>query len=74
MEKTKPDNHYATIILEELINKQRFETLKEYILFAWSEKPNLRTREILNACTIEYLTKGKKNEKIIKFNSNIINN
>jgi hypothetical protein len=76
MKRLKPDNQYASIILEEAINNQRFETIIEYILFAWREKPNLRKREILNACTIEYLTKnkGKKNENIIRFYTNTINN
>lgn len=76
MTKLKSDKHYATVILTEAINNQRFQTLIEYILFAWREKPNLRKREILNAFTIEYLTKnkGKKNENIIRFNTNTINN
>ena len=76
MTKLKSDKHYATVILTEAISNQRFQTLVEYILFAWREKPNLRKREILNACTIEYLTKnkGKKNENIIRFYTNTINN
>ncbi len=48
MTKLKSDKHYATVILEEAINNRRFQTLIEYILFAWREKPNLRKREILN--------------------------
>ena len=75
MKNLKPDKHYATIILTDLIENSRWETLLEYILFAWREKPSLRKREILNAFTIEYLTnnKGKKNENIIRFITNIGN-
>jgi hypothetical protein len=43
-------------------------------MFAWREKPSLRKREILNAFTIEYLNnKGKKNENVIRFVTNIGN-
>ena len=74
MTKLKSDKHYATVILTEAISNQRFQTLIEYILFAWREKTNLRKREILNAFTIEYLNnKGKKNENVIRFVTNIGN-
>ena len=74
MTKLKSDKHYATVILTEAISNQRFQTLIEYILFAWREKPSLRKREILNAFTIEYLNnKGKKNENVIRFVTNIGN-
>ena len=75
MKSLKPDKHYARVVLQGLIENGRWETLLEYILFAWREKPSLRKREILNAFTIEYLTnnKGKKNENIIRFITNIGN-
>ena len=75
MKSLKPDKHYARVVLQDLIENGRWETLLEYILFAWKEKPSLRKREILNAFTIEYLTnnKGKKNENIIRFITNIGN-
>lgn len=75
MKSIKPDKYYARVVLQDLIENGRWETLLEYILFAWREKPSLRKREILNAFTIEYLTnnKGKKNENIIRFITNIGN-
>jgi hypothetical protein len=74
MTKVKTDKHYATLVLQDLIDNSRWETLLEYIMFAWREKPSLRKREILNAVTIEYLTKkGNKNENVIRFVTNIGN-
>ena len=74
MKSLKPDKHYARVVLQDLIENGRWETLLEYIMFAWREKPSLRKREILNAFTIEYLTKkGKKNENVIRFVTNIGN-
>jgi len=70
MKKLKRDKYYASVILKDLIDNARWETLIEYILLAWKNSPNqLKKREILNAITIEYLNKnkGKKNENIIKF-------
>ena len=70
MKKLKKDKYYASVILKDLIDNARWETLIEYILLAWKNSPNqLKKREILNAITIEYLNKnkGKTNENIIKF-------
>ena len=70
MKKLKRDKYYASVILKDLIDNARWETLIEYILLAWKNSPNqLKKREILNAITIEYLNKnkGKTNENIIKF-------
>ena len=75
MRKLKSNKYYASVILKDLIDNARWETLIEYILLAWKNTPSqLKKREILNAITIEYLDnnkKGKKNEKtnIVKFNS-----
>ena len=75
MRKLKSNKYYASVILKDLIDNARWETLIEYILLAWKNTPSqLKKREILNAITIEYLEnnkKGKKNEKtnIVKFNS-----
>ena len=75
MRKLKSNKYYASVILKDLIDNARWETLIEYILLAWKNSPTqLKKREILNAITIEYLEnnkKGKKNEKtnIVKFNS-----
>ena len=75
MRKLKSNKYYASVILKDLIDNARWETLIEYILLAWKNTPRqLKKREILNAITIEYLDnnkKGKKNEKtnIVKFNS-----
>jgi hypothetical protein len=76
--KFKKDKYYASVILKDLIDNARWETLVEYILLAWKNSPNqLKKREILNAITIEYLNKnnkGKKHENIIKFStSKLIN-
>jgi hypothetical protein len=49
MKKLKSDKHYARLVLQDLIENARWETLLEYIMFAWREKPSLRKREILNA-------------------------
>ena len=74
MRKLKSNKYYASVILKDLIDNARWETLIEYILLAWKNSPSqLKKREILNAITIEYLennNKGKKNEKtnIVKFN------
>lgn len=74
MKNLKADKYYASVILKDLIDNCRWETLMEYILLAWKNAPDqLKKREILNAITIEYLeknNKGKKNEKtnIVKFN------
>ena len=73
MKKLKRDKYYASVILKDLIDNARWETLIEYILLAWKNSPNqLKKREILNAITIEYLNKnkGKTNENIIKFSVN----
>ena len=74
MKKLRKDKYYASVILKDLIENSRFETLIEYILLAWKNSPTqLKKREILNAITIEYLNKnnkGKKNENIIKFSTN----
>jgi len=70
MKKLKKDKYYASVILKDLIDNARWETLIEYILLAWKNSPNqLKKKEILNAITIEYLNKnkGKTNENIIKF-------
>ena len=76
MKKSKKDKYYASIILKDLIDNARWETLIEYILLAWKNYPNtLKKREILNAITIDYLNKnkGKKNENIIKFATSKLN-
>jgi hypothetical protein len=77
MRKLKSNKYYASVILKDLIDNARWETLIEYILLAWKNSPSqLKKREILNAITIEYLEnnkKGKKNEKtnIVKFSSKL---
>jgi len=77
MRKLKSNKYYASVILKDLIDNARWETLIEYILLAWKNSPSqLKKREILNAITIEYLknnNKGKKNEKtnIVKFSSKL---
>jgi hypothetical protein len=77
MKKLKSDKYYASVILKDLIDNSRWQTLIEYILLAWKNSPSqLKKREILNAITIEYLekkNKGKTNEKtnIIKFGSKL---
>jgi hypothetical protein len=77
MKKLKKDKYYASVILKDLIDNARWETLIEYILLAWKNSPNqLKKREILNAITIEYLNKnnkGKTNEKtnIVRFDSKL---
>ena len=79
MRKIKSNKFYASVILKDLIDNARWETLMEYILLAWKNSPSqLMKREILNAITIEYLNKnnkGKTNEKnnIVKFNSSKLN-
>jgi hypothetical protein len=79
MRKLKSNKYYASVILKDLIDNARWETLIEYILLAWKNSPSqLKKREVLNAITIEYLDnnkKGKKNEKnnIVKFHSNKLN-
>jgi len=79
MRKLKSNKFYASVILKDLIDNARWETLMEYILLAWKNSPSqLKKREILNAITIEYLNKnnkGKTNEKnnIVKFNSSKLN-
>ena len=75
--KFKKDKYYASVILKDLIDNARWETLVEYILLAWKNSPSqLKKREILNAITIEYLNKnnkGKTNEKtnIVRFDSKL---
>jgi hypothetical protein len=75
--KFKKDKYYASVILKDLIDNARWETLIEYILLAWKNSPSqLKKREILNAITIEYLNKnnkGKTNEKtnIVRFDSKL---
>ena len=75
--KLKKDKYYASVILKDLIDNARWETLIEYILLAWKNSPSqLKKREILNAITIEYLNKnnkGKTNEKtnIVRFDSKL---
>ena len=77
MRKLKSNKYYASVILKDLIDNARWETLIEYILLAWKNSPSqLKKREILNAVTIEYLEnnkKGKINEKtnIVKFSSKL---
>jgi hypothetical protein len=77
MKKLKKDKYYASVILKDLIDNARWETLIEYILLAWKNSPSqLKKREILNAITIEYLNKnnkGKTNEKtnIVRFDSKL---
>jgi hypothetical protein len=77
MKKLKKDKYYASVILKDLIDNARWETLIEYILLAWKKSPSqLKKREILNAITIEYLNKnnkGKTNEKtnIVRFDSKL---
>ena len=77
MRKIKADKYYATVILKDLIDNARWQTLIEYILLAWKNSPNqLKKREILNEITIEYINKnnkGKTNENIIKFNTSKLN-
>lgn len=75
LESEKYYRWYATAILKELINNNRFQTIVDYILLAWKAYPNLRRRELLNAKTIIYLNKQGKNEtkNIIKFNSSKLN-
>ena len=71
---------YATAIIKDLIDNNRFQTLVDYILLAWKAYPNLKKREMLNAKTIMYIEKmyfneREKNEKsnIVKFHSNKLN-
>jgi hypothetical protein len=77
MRKLKSNKYYASVILKDLIDNARWETLIEYILLDWKNSPSqLKKREVLNAITIEYLDnnkKGKKNEKnnIVKFSSKL---
>lgn len=76
MKKLKKDKYYASVILKDLIDNARWETLVDYILLAWKNSPNhLKKREILNAITIEYLNKnkGKKNANIIRFSATQLN-
>jgi len=78
MKKIKADKFYALVIIQNLIENHRFETLIEYILLSWKSYPQLKQREILNAITIEYLNKNNKREKnaknnIVKFNSSKLN-
>ena len=75
--KIKSHKYYASVILKDLIDNARWETLIDYILLAWKNSPSqLKKREILNAITIEYLeknNKGKIDEKtnIVKFSSKL---
>ena len=75
LESEKYYRWYATTILKELIDNNRFQTIVDYVLLAWKAYPNLRRRELLNAKTIIYLNKQGKNAKknIIKFNTSKLN-
>lgn len=69
--KPNPENlrSYATIIIEDLIENNRIQTLIDYLLVVWKHYPQLMKREVLNAKTIQYLNKRVKYEKInvVKF-------
>jgi hypothetical protein len=75
IENSKYNRLYATTVLKDLIENNRFQTIVDYILLAWKAYPNLKRREMLNAKTIMYLNKNGKNEKtnIIKFNTSKLN-
>jgi len=75
IENSKYNRLYATTVLKDLIDSNRFQTIVDYILLAWKAYPNLKRREMLNAKTIMYLNKNGKNEKtnIIKFNTSKLN-
>ncbi len=78
MKKIKKDKFYALVIIKDLIENHRFETLIDYVLLSWKSYPQLKQREILNAITIEYINKNNKREKneknnIVKFHSNKLN-
>jgi hypothetical protein len=75
IENSKYNRLYATTVLKDLIDSNRFQTIVDYILLAWKAYPNLKRREMLNAKTIMYLNKKGKNEKtnIIKFNTSKLN-
>jgi len=75
LESEKYYRWYATAILKDLTDNNRFQTIVDYILLAWKAYPNLKRREMLNAKTILYLNKREKNEKnnIVKFRSNKLN-
>jgi ABC-type microcin C transport system permease subunit YejE len=78
MKKIKKDKFYALIIIKDLIENHRFETLIDYVLLSWKSYPQLKQREILNAITIEYINKNNKREKneknnIVKFHSHKLN-
>ena len=49
------------MIVKDLIDNQRFQTIVDYILLAWKASPNLQKREMLNVKTIMYLNKKGKN-------------
>jgi hypothetical protein len=58
---------YATIIVKDLVENSRTQTLVDYIILAWKDYPQLKKRELLNAKTIQYLDKKQRNENIIFF-------
>jgi hypothetical protein len=75
LESEKYYRWYATAIVKDLIDNNRFQTIVDYVLLAWKAFPNLKKREMLNAKTVLYLNKREKNEKnnIVKFRSNKLN-
>jgi hypothetical protein len=65
------DHKLASRVLEILVKNRRTETLLEYIILAWKQKPILKKIDIANIQTEDYLNninKGK-NENIIRFNT-----
>ena len=75
LESEKYYRWYATAIVKDLIDNNRFQTIVDYVLLAWKAFPNLKKREMLNAKTVLYLNKREKNEKnnIVKFHSHKLN-
>jgi hypothetical protein len=69
LESEKYYRWYATVIVKDLIENSRVQSLVEYILLTWKHYPQLMKRELLNAKTIQYLNNKGKNEKtnIVKF-------
>ena len=75
LESEKYYRWYATAIVKDLIDNNRFQTIVDYVLLAWKAFPNLKKREMLNAKTVLYLNKREKNEKtnIVRFNTSKLN-
>jgi len=69
------DHKLASRVLEILVKNRRTETLLEYIILAWKQKPILKKIDIANIQTEDYLNKTNKwkHENIIKFNTYFIN-